>query len=287
MCGFGIIHFLNGMRIKLLYILTILGTMLSSCYQDTTDRVVSINFERLKLDSSTVRLYHAITGREVAYTVLSSFDTPWILDSLNDDVYILVISWPRTFISHNTYSDPLFDKDSEDIFQLTKPIYIDKDQSTAYTIYSPSLKDKGYFELNGVDSIFLKSHCTDCELADEYWEIYNTFFVRKNQLLEQLRERYYLAVDNDDIQAADSLFKKLSSTEGKHFKDDQLDNEIIAKVEDHPESAASTYFLFYQLYHYRDFDRFRETFETLAGDARKTRYYNMVKKQYLEKYGGR
>lgn len=271
--------------ISVLYIMRFLGLCIlvfftAACQSPAPQKSVSIAFEHIEADSCTFQLLHMISGKVIYKESLVSLKGKITLDSLKDDMYLAVISWPKTYLSDTVYNKRLLDKAGSDLFELTKPIYINKQQDTAYTIFSSRIKEKAYLELNGSDSLFIRSNSPDGLLADEFWELYNDFFDRKELLLDSLKQVHHAYIDRNNLKAAKEAYTAIEVVETAHFRDDKLDADIIAKIQNNLSSPVSTYFLFYQLYHYRAFGKYSAPFLQLKGRATASEYYRMVKKQY-------
>lgn len=244
---------------------------------------IQIIFQNIPVDSCSVRINHIITGREVFYTAEHNLAEPLNLNLGRDDMYIMTISWPRTYVSHRSFRNNIKQEGGVvDRFELMKPIYIAKNTQKQFVI-SLTNSDRDILELEGTLNVqFQNENCETCDVADEYWKIFDSFFKRKEHQADSLKQLYFKYVDSFLINEARGAYLKLEEFKRSHVRDDKLDKELQEKVQAYPESPISTFFLFYQLYNHRQFPKFRKSFESLNGEARKSRYYKMVQKQYKE-----
>lgn len=244
---------------------------------------IEVQLLNLPLDSCAFRINHIITGKEVFYQKRVDLSKPIVVPDLPDDMYIAVFSWPRTLISHQVIRSKQFDKDEGiEEFQFTKPLYVNRTHSgTRYkmTISNPiSLEE---LETNGTDVLQFKNEdCEECDLADRYWSLFGLFFDRKNDRIDSAKQSYYTYIGANDLQNANKAFLKMEELKVHYRKDDALDAQIQELVIANPQSQVSAFFLFYQLYNHREFNKFKTTFDLLKGAAMDSKYYKMMAKQY-------
>ena len=264
------------------WILFLFIALFTSCKQSKPLDSIFLTINNLPVDSCSLRINHIISGKEIFTAKNILLNKPIEIPALLDDVYILVFSWPKTYIPHGVYSSKGFDKNfDEDIFEWTKPFFYSQRNGNNYIINISDDIDLEMLETKGTEVLkILNVDCDDCNLADEYWNLYNSFFKRKMGMLDSVRAEYYAAVDNQNLEIAADTYKKLNELDNQYRSDALLDQEIIAKVDNTNNNSVSTFFLFYQLFMHKDFRKFKSSFEKLNGDAVKSKYYKMIKNQY-------
>lgn len=252
-----------------------------SCQNRQSDKIhLSIN--NLPVDTCSIRINHIVTGKEIYSKKNVSLAKSLELPMLVDDIYILTISWPRTFIPHSVYKNKGFDKEEgDDFFELTKPFYFNKSNGKTYEINLLGDIQVENIEIDGVENLrFENKNCEECQLSDAYWQIYTSFFNRKNRITDSLKSNYYSFTNNNDAHNAKAAYYKLINHKKNFVKDELFDMEIIDKIGQNNTSPVSTFFLFYQLYMHKEFSKYRESFNSLEGDALNSKYYKMIKNQY-------
>ncbi|MBL1410316.1 hypothetical protein [Sphingobacterium faecale] len=268
--------------LQLLFILVFCHACGFKSVDTKKSREVVIQLTGLPVDSCSFRINHIITGQEIFVKKDVDLSKPIIIPALEDDMYIAVFSWPRTLVSHQVFKSKQFDRDEGvDMFQLTKPLYVNQEQGSSYRIDVAGEVELDQLERQGASILQFKNvDCSECDLADQYWKLFNEFFDRKALLVDSLKKVYYHHIDKNDLQKGNSAFLELEEMKNHLMKDDLLDEELKQLIATHVESKVSTFFLFYQLYNYREFDKFENAFQLLKNDARQSKYYEMVKKQY-------
>lgn len=243
---------------------------------------LALKINNLPIDSCSIRVHHIVTGREVFYQDKFSLVDSLIIPDLEDDVYIIVVSWPKTYISHQVYNNRSFDKElGDDYFELTKPFYFNTRNGTDYVLEVGNDVSLAELEQEGTQILKFKNKgCSECDLADEFWSLYTDFYSRKEKLIDSLKFEYYTSVDDSKVGQSKELYNEMEKTKVSLVNDDLLDKAIIHKVSENKTNPISTFFLFYQLYNYRDFPKFKDAFLSLSGKAKNTKYYKMVEKQY-------
>lgn len=250
--------------------------------REESHKRIELQLINMPIDSCSFRINHIITGKEVFFQEQVDLSKPIYLPVLEEDVYIAVFSWPRTLISHQVVRDRRFDRAHDvDEFQLTKPLYIDRQHEGVYrievtgnnTLEDLETKGSGIMQFGNVD-------CEGCDLADRYWKLFSLFFERKDDIVNKAKQQYYDDIENGDLRKGNDSFFKMEEFKKQLMKDDLLDGDIQELVAANPKSKVSTFFLFYQLYNHREFEKFKKTFELLRGEALESKYYRMVKKQY-------
>ncbi|SMG21138.1 hypothetical protein [Sphingobacterium psychroaquaticum] len=238
--------------------------------------------DNLPVDSCSVRVHHIITGEEVYHNSTYKIGDTLYIPSIDDDMYIAVFSWPKTLISHRIFHSKQFNKEEDaDYFELTKPIFLQDRTDSLYKISVVNDVTQEEIESSGAEVIAFKNlNCKACDLADEYWALYSSFFSRKKDHIDSVRQVYYNNVKATNLEKARESYLLVNDLERNYQKDDILDAALIKKIKSNEDSQVSMFFLFYQLYNHRDFDKFRGVFNGMSGDARKSKYYNMVYKQY-------
>jgi hypothetical protein len=239
-------------------------------------------FQNFPVDSVSFRIHHSVTGKEVFSIPLVSLANPIEIPPLEDDMYIAVLSWPRTMISHQVYKSRLFDKQSdEDIFEFTKPLFLQGKSKNNYTVSVENEVSNEDVEISGPEIMKFKNMgCKDCDLADEYWQLFSAFFLRKQQRIDSVKNVYYAHVNASNLQKGKDAFLAMLDIKNTLLKDEILDQQIQDKVKQFKNSPVSTFFLFYQLYNHREFDKFLPAYQALEGRAKKTKYYRMLANQY-------
>lgn len=272
---------------RIIYFLCCLFFVLTACQNENNSssshsNEVVLTFEGLPVDSCAVRIHHIITGEEVFATNNIKISEDIIIPSLVDDFYIIVLSWPKTIISHQVYKSKSFDKDTgEDIFEFTKPLYINHVNKAKYTFRLAESMNIEDIEQNGNSSLkFHNVNCKDCDLADQYWNLYNDFFERKDIVIDSLKTVYYAAVEANNSSLIKEKYEELENYKKNHSKDDKLDQDMIELLNSNLKSPVSTFFLFYQLYNHREFPKFKSSFDNLSDAAKQTKYYRMINNQY-------
>lgn len=245
---------------------------------------VELQLMNLPIDSCSLRINHIITGKELFSKENVDLSKPIRIPGLEDDMYIAVFSWPRTLISHQVFRSRGFDKEDDyDLFQLTKPLYIDRKNGSTYHIEVVNEVGIEELERKGASTLQFKNiACKECDLADRYWGTFSEFFDRKARLIDSAKQVYYSYIDANDLQKGNKAFLDLEDIKNHLAKDELLDTRIQELVAANPESHVSTFFLFYQLYNHREFQKFENTFKLLKGEGQGGKYYKMVKKQYDE-----
>ncbi len=273
------------MKLKVLFLI-LTAMFLVGCHGVQTDQEkiepLRLVFRNFPVDSVSFRVHHIITGKEVFSLPLISLATPIEMPALEEDMYIAVLSWPRTMVSHQVYKSKLFDKQNdEDIFEFTKPLFLYGEQRKSYTIVVENEVNRDEIETEGAEIMKFKNvNCKDCDLADEYWQLFSAFFTRKQRLLDSVKNVYYAHINASDLQKGKDAFLEMEDIKNNVLKDEMLDKQIQAKIKQFEDSPVSTFFLFYQLYNYREFEKFLPAYQALQGDAKKTKYYRMVANQY-------
>jgi len=237
----------------------------------------------LPIDSCSIRFHHIITGKEVFYQDKFALVDTLKISDLEDDMYIIVVSWPKTYISHQVYNNPGFDKEKgDDYFELTKPIYFNKRNDNYYVLEMKNNISQDDLEQDGAEVLKLKkTDCSERDLAEEFWGLYTDFYLRKWKLLDSLKLKYYASVDSSYVKRSVEIYNEIEKMKVSFVNDDLLDKAIIKKLSENEENPISTFFLFYQLYNYRDFSKFKNSFLSLSGKAKESKYYRMLEKQYL------
>jgi hypothetical protein len=245
---------------------------------------IYLQFKNLPIDSCSFRVHHIITGKEVFSLPSVSLDSPITMPALKDDMYIAVLSWPRTLISHNVYKNRSFNTEhDQDFFELTKPLLLYKEHGSHYVILNDNRVGIEEIEADGAEILKFKNiDCTECDLADEYWRLFGSFFKRKQLLLDSLKGTYYSYIDGSDLSKGREAFLELEDVKSNYLKDDILDLQVEQMVLRNPSSQVSTFFLFYQLFNHREFAKFHSAYRALRGDALESKYYGMVQHQYKE-----
>lgn len=235
----------------------------------------------MPVDSASMRVHHAVTGVEVFKKDEISLSDSIFIPIMDDDMYIFVVSWPKTYIKHHVYNNKGFDKNSDDLMEITKPFYYHNKNGNTYVI-----KVYNYISLENLEGmgssslVFENVNCSECDLSDEFWNLYNDFFIRKKKLLDSLKIEYYKNIEILDVKRSKALYAEIDYLKNTFLYDDFLDESIMKKIRENPNSAISTFFLFYQLYNYQEFQKFESTFLSLAKQARETKYYRMILNQY-------
>ena len=236
--------------------------------------------ENLDIDSIGVRVLHYMDGKELLDTIIASKDS-LVLPNLQEDMYLLAIYWPRTFVPHQIYRDKSFDKEQGDNYVLSKAFYVDPALSNRYVFAMDSLLTAEDIELNTIVKVNVNTDdCASCATAEKFWDNYNVFFARKDTLVDQLNLAYYRSVDQDNMLSSRDNFLRADSLKNKVFTDSlyKLDFDKLVKV--YAEDKVAAFFVFYQLYQERDFNKYRNSFKMLSGNAKASRYFKMVEKQY-------
>ncbi|MDF2514901.1 MAG: hypothetical protein K0R59_197 [Sphingobacterium sp.] len=166
--------------------------------KDSKSGHVTIQVLHIQSDSLGYRLLHFMTGRELVDTVLPT-GRPLQIDQLKEDMYLLVLSWPRTLIPHRVFHSREFDPHAEDRFTLTKAIYINPGQSDRYVVGLDTAMSTEAIEINAGTRLALDAGaCSSCNLDEQYWNNYTDFFARKEQLVDSSNTAFYRAVEQHD-----------------------------------------------------------------------------------------
>ncbi|MDF2514895.1 MAG: hypothetical protein K0R59_191 [Sphingobacterium sp.] len=243
---------------------------------------VTVQVQNIISDSIGYRLIHFIEGGEVIDTILP-IGRPLEVGQLKEDMYLLVLSWPRNLIPHRVFHSRDFDPKVEDRFTLTKAMYINPGESDRYIVGMDTAMSTEDIEINAGMKVVLKAgNCPSCQLAEQYWKNYDDFFARKDHLISKSNAAFYEAIEQQDRQAHE---RYLHTEQVKNnFKTDaRFDRQLDSLVSKHPEDPVSTFFVFYQLYTDRDFARYQAIFRLLKGNATSSVYYPSLKNAYGEK----
>lgn len=268
--------------IQVLFLVLICAACNSKNVGEPEMQHVELQMTNLPIDSCSFRINHSVTGREIFSQERVDLSKPIKIPRLENDMYIAVFSWPRTLVSHHVLRNRQFDKENdEDIFQLTKPLYINDETRSSCRIRVVNNVSLEELERQGAEILkFENVACKECDLADRYWALYEDFFDRKNKLIDSAKRVFYDCIEKDDLKKGNRAFLALEELKTHFVKDEILNDKIKKLIVQNPESSVSTFFLFYQLYNYREFDKFKSTYKLLKNDAQKGKYYRMVQKQY-------
>lgn len=272
--------FLKAMRIIFLFFFPFF--LLSCSDKPVSAPATHIFVENLDIDSIGVRVIHYMDGKELLDTIIAGKDS-LTLPELKEDMYLLAIYWPRTFVPHQIYRDKSFDKEQGDNYMLSKAFYVDPAADSRYVFAMDSMLSAEEIELNTIAKINVRTDaCKACAIADKFWDNYNVFFARKDTLVDQLNLAYYRSVEQDNASTSRDNYLRVDSLKKKVFTDELYKHDFESLVKLNPESKASTFFVFYQLYQERDFEKYKSAFKLLTGKAKESKYYHMLQKQYSE-----
>lgn len=264
---------------KIILYLPIAFLLFSCIKKRESTKSTAIVIKNIAIDSVGVRLIHYMDGKELVDTLIAVKDT-LVLDQLKDDMYLVAISWPRTLIPHQIYRDKSFNKDIDEYYVLSKAFYVDPLVSSKYEFYMDSIYTGEEIELNSIAKVNVNtSSCETCAIAEKYWNNYNIFFDRKDMLVDALNLAYYKSVDGNN-DASRNRFLKVDSVKKTVFTDSLYKRDFDQLVHLYPESKASTFFVFYQLYVERNFEKYKNSVNLLQGKAKESRYYKMIQNQY-------
>ncbi|MBE8714322.1 hypothetical protein [Sphingobacterium hungaricum] len=267
------------MRKIILYLLPFLFC-LSCVDKKESVQPISLSIKNIYMDSVGIRVIHYMDGKELFDTIIASKDT-FMMGNLKEDMYLLAIYWPRTFVPHQIYKDRSFNKEVGEYYNLTKAFYVEPKSSLVYEFYTDSLYTGEEIELNNITKVNVNvSQCQTCAVADEFWDNYTKFFDRKEVLVDELNLSFYRSIENKNKELSRTNFIKADSVKKSLLTDSLYKIDFDNLVQLHPESKASTFFVFYQLYLERDFEKYRNSFDILKGQALESKYYQMIKKQY-------
>ncbi|QQT26425.1 hypothetical protein [Sphingobacterium spiritivorum] len=250
-----------------------------SCKQDR--QKVTLVFDNPLIDSCTVDIYHYISGEKLHSTSFTNLSGEWVLDSLPTDMYVLSISWQRRYIPHHMYRSSRNKQDLNEQFILTKNLYLNPEQETTYKVsLQPSL-DREKIELTQQPTmLILPNNCKDCVLSEKYWQLYeNDKQARKNHV-DSLQNKMSEAVNNADYTYAGELNKQIQEKSQSRSNSSIMEQSLKQMVQQNNESPVTTFFVFHELYLYRDFPAYKSSFDNLAANAKNSKYYNMIRKQY-------
>jgi len=240
---------------------------------------VTIQVDNIKNDSIGYRILHFIEGKELLDTILP-VEQSLIVNNLKEDMYLLVLSWPRTLIPHRIFNSKAFDPAEGDLYYLTKAIYINPNESVAYKVSLDSPLSVEDIEMNEIKELKIHSgDCKSCKLAETYWNNYDRFFERKNDLMTKLNKSYYQAVNEGDTSLRNK-FLASAKLKNSFNTDEQFKLKLDSLIKANPDAPVSTFFLFYQLYADRNFEKYRTAFELLEGNAKASKYYHSIEKRY-------
>lgn len=241
---------------------------------------VSFSVENLDVDSIGVRVLHYMDGKELLDTLIAIKDS-LVLPNLKEDMYLMAIYWPRTFVPHQIYNDKSFDKNQGDNYVLAKAFYVDPKAARHYVFFMDSLITPDNIELSTMTKLHVRSaNCEACVIADQYWENYNLFFARKEILVDDLNIAYYRSVNQNNTKESRKNYLRVDSLKKSLLTDDLYKKRLDSLVKVNASSKASTFFVFYQLFQERDFKKYKPTFQLLTGNAKSSRYYQMLLRQY-------
>lgn len=264
--------------LRLLFFIAILPFFLA-CNQPAGHKNIQVQFDNIAADSIGFRLIHYMDGAELLDTLMP-VGKPIEIKDLNEDMYLAVFYWPRTYIPHSVMRSKFFNREEGDNYQLTKPFYVDAENLIDYQFGFTEKLNPEDIELNQIRDFNLKTdNCEECALSEVYWQNYNAFFQRKDSLSKKFNTDYYNAIQQNDKNLRQK-FLKADSIKQKVWIDQVYLKDLNQLIKDNADKKVSTFFLFYQLYLFRDFPKFRSSYESLKGDALKSRYYPMLKKQF-------
>lgn len=261
-----------------LFISTLL--FLLSCHQKKYD-TIDIQIENFESDSLGLRILHFIEGRQIMDTTIKTGEILKIPE-LPEDMYMLVLYWNRTYIPHAIFRDRSFNPSEGDNYQITKAFYVKPSESKVYRfrLDADSSQTKESIELLQLKDLMLNtSMCKTCQISESYWNLYNSFFHRKEKNVIELNHKFYDAIHNND-----STFRQkyiLADSVKQHQWTDALFFKEFNNLYDrYPDNYASAFFLFYQLYTFREFEKYKPLALKLKDPATQSPYYRMVKNQY-------
>lgn len=264
--------------LRLLIFIVILPLFLA-CKQQAGTRSIQVQFDNIAADSIGFRMIQYMDGTELLDTLMP-VGKPIEIKDLKEDMYLAVFYWPRTYIPHSVMRNKFFNREEGDDYQLTKPFYVDTENLQAYQFGFTEKLNPEDIELNMIRELNLKTDkCEECALSEVYWENYNAFFRRKDSLARKFNSEYYNAIQQNDKNLRQK-YLKADSIKQRVWIDQVYLQDLNQLIKDNADKKVSTFFLFYQLYLFRDFPKFRHSFESLKGDALKSRYYPMLKKQF-------
>ncbi|WP_293916817.1 MULTISPECIES: hypothetical protein [unclassified Sphingobacterium] len=251
-----------------------------SCKQD--DQKVTLIFSNPIIDSCTVDIYHYISGEKLYSTSFTNLTGSWVLDSLPTDMYVLSISWQRRYIPHQMYRSSRNKQDLNEQFILTKNLYLNPDQETVYKVsLHPSLYDREKIELTEQPTmLILPNNCKDCVLSEKYWHLYEKDKKARKNHVDSLQSKMSEAVNNSDYTHAGELNKQIQAESQSRGNSSIMEQSLKQMIQQNNESPVTTFFVFHELYLYRDFAAYKSSFDNLAANARNSKYYNMIRKQY-------
>lgn len=242
---------------------------------------MNITIENFESDSLRLRILHFIEGRQLIDTIIKTGESLKI-PGLPEDMYMLVLYWDRTFIPHALFKNRTFNPSEGDNYQITKAFYVKPSESKTFSFRLdsdlPQTKES-VEQLQLKDLLINTNSCKTCEIAESYWNIYNSFFERKEENVKALNQKFYDAIHNND-----STFRQkyilADSVKQNHWTDSLFFKEFNNLYSQYPDNYASAFFLFYQLYTFREFDKYKPLLPKLKNPATQSSYYRMVKNQY-------
>lgn len=263
-----------------MYILFILPTLFACQSKGKyNEGIIKIHTEGISCDSIGYRVVNFIEGKELLDTILP-IDSPLVLPNIRADMYLIALSWPRILIPHQIFRNKVFDTQVGDKYILTKALYINPEETNQYVLSMDSILTLEDIETRRVKEIRLKvKNCPSCLLAEKYWSNYNNFFGRKDSLVNQLNYKYYKSVDQND-KAVRQRFLEADSAKKNLQTDSMFTVQLDSLVRLNSNDPVSTFFVFYQLFSDRNFEKYRSIFSRLKGAAKKSRYYESIRKRY-------
>lgn len=250
-----------------------------SCKQDR--QKVTLVFDNPLIDSCTVDIYHYISGEKLYSTSFTNLTGEWVLDSLPTDMYVLSISWQRMYIPHHMYRSTRNKQDLNEQFILTKNLYLNPDQESTYNVsLQPSL-DREKIELTEQPTLsLLPNDCKDCALAEKYWRIYENDKQAKKNNVDALQNKMAEAVNNADYKQAGELNKQIQAESQSGNNSADMERNLKQMIQQNNENPVTSFFVFHELYLYRDFAAYKSSFDQLTANALNSKYYHMIRKQY-------
>lgn len=88
------------------------------------------------------------------------------------------------------------------------------------------------------------------------------------------------AVNNADYIQAGELNKQIQAQSQAGDNSAEMERNLKQMIQQNNENPVTTFFVFHELYLYRDFAAYKSSFDQLAENARNSKYYHMIRKQY-------
>lgn len=248
----------------------------TSCQSSGSD--VRLAVENLDLDSVGIQFSHYMTGQEILDTVVPVGDFVTI-SGLPEDMYIVMLRWPRTYIPHHYLRNREFQQGLGTQYLVNKTFYVNPKEQTDYKFsFDKGLRTED-IEMNEVEKVNLNlGECSSCAIAETYWKAYHDFIARKESKIKELSQVYYKALDEKDASSKEK-YQQIEAYKQDTNADEAFLNEFDKLTASFGNEAVSSFFVFFQSNMDKGNKRYLKNFEDLKGEALQSPYYEQMLKR--------